>query len=123
MSIFKKETTKKIAKKTEKKDTTIVAVKNESGKFSFASCIIRPRITEKAAFMNEKGVYVFEISKDATKGKVSKAIKEIYGKIPARVNVVKNPSKEVMRKGKVGHTKEVRKAYVYLKSGEKIEIV
>ncbi len=86
--------------------------------------ILRPRITEKSAVSAETlNAYVFEISKDATKQNVMKAIKELYKVEPVKVNIVKLPSKKVMSKGKVGSTRSVKKAYVYLKKGDKIEVL
>jgi ribosomal protein L23 len=42
---------------------------------------------------------------------------------PTRVNIVKLGAKTVVVKGKKGSTKAVVKAYIYLKKGDKIEIV
>ncbi len=93
-------------------------------KFSPGNIIIRPRITEKAAELSEKSnVYTFEVTNSATKPTIMRAVKEIYKVSPKRVNIVKLPSKEVVSKGKKGSTKAVTKAYVYLKEGDKIEIV
>lgn len=95
-----------------------------SGKsFSHVSSIVRPRITEKASMLSESSVYVFEVSKDSTKRQIALAIKELYGKVPEKIAIVKNPSKKVFRRGKVGYTSAVKKAYVHLAKGEKIEVM
>lgn len=92
-------------------------------KFDPSTIIIRPRITEKAAALSETGnVYTFEVSKSATKTTIKRAIKEIYKVTPQRVNIVKLKPKVIMVKGKMGNTKAVIKAYVYLNKGDKIEI-
>lgn len=92
-------------------------------KFEPGKIVIRPRITEKAAVLAEgANAYTFEVSKEATKPTVMRAVKEIYKVTPTRVNIVKLPSKTVLSKGKKGSTKAIVKAYVYLKKGEKIEI-
>lgn len=92
-------------------------------KFEPGKIVIRPRITEKAAVLSEtSNVFAFEVSKDATKPLVARAIKEIYKVTPLKVNIVKLPSKKVLAKGKKGSTKSVVKAYVYLNKGDKIEI-
>lgn len=82
----------------------------------------RPRITEKAARASEAGQYVFEISNTATKASVAKAVKELYKVTPVSVNVVKTPAKRVVVRGKRGTKSAVRKAYVTLKKGDKIEL-
>lgn len=85
--------------------------------------IIRPRITEKASLTSEtQGSYVFEIEKNATKKSVADAIKDLYKVTVVKVNIVNLPSKVVFSKGKKGRSKSVKKAYVFLKKGEKIEI-
>lgn len=90
-----------------------------------ASIIIRPRITEKASLVMEKGVYVFEVSQRATKNEIAKSIESIYGVKPKKVNTVKmSPRKFVSRmRGKRGMKSGMKKAYVYLKEGDSIELV
>ncbi len=85
--------------------------------------IIRPRVTEKATTVAERGVHVFEIEKGTTKREVVKAVMELYKVQPVKVNVVKIPRKQVFVRGKKGFKAGGKKAYVYLKKGEKIEIV
>lgn len=86
-----------------------------------------PRVTEKAAFSAEEGVYVFEVSKDATKIDIALAINEVYKVSPIAVNIAKIPAKKVTRRKangiKSGYKPGRKKAYVYLKKGETIEIV
>lgn len=89
----------------------------------YANVLVRPRVTEKAAGLSEKGVYVFDIQKNANKRDVSNAVKAFYNVTPERVRVIPVPAKEVFVRGKVGTKKGGKKAYVYLKEGDKIEIV
>lgn len=84
--------------------------------------IKKPRITEKATLVTDKNQYVFEVTSDATKASVAKAIKQMYKVTPARVNIVKLPAKTVFVRGKVGRKSAIKKAYVSLKKGDKIEI-
>jgi large subunit ribosomal protein L23 len=88
-----------------------------------ASIIIRPRVTEKASAYAEKNVYAFEVETTATKKLVSAAVKELYNVTPVKVAVVRIPEKQVFVRGKIGTKKGGKKAYVYLKEGEKIEFV
>ena len=39
---------------------------------NLSNIIVSPRITEKGAYLSEKGVYVFNIAKDATKQEAPK---------------------------------------------------
>ncbi len=86
-----------------------------------------PKITEKAAIQAEGGVYVFEVNKDASKADIALAVSEIYKVLPVAVNIAKTPPKKVVRRKangvKSGYKAGQKKAYVYLKKGDKIELV
>jgi len=123
MALFKKS-----KKNTDKKEVKKAVTSKKEIKVShkdLSSVIVKPRITEKAAYLAEtKNAYPFEIHKDATKTDVAKAIAQIYGVVPVKVNIVKLLGKEVKsKKGQKGMTNAVKKAYVYLKKGDKIEFV
>jgi large subunit ribosomal protein L23 len=90
-------------------------------KVKHANTLLRPRITEKATKVLEGNVYTFEVAPDSTKRDVIEAIKAYYKVSPVKVHVVKNPAKRVFIRGKRGVKSEVKKAYVYLKEGDKIE--
>ena len=81
------------------------------------------RITEKAGMQQGAGVYTFDIG-DASKRDVMQAVKKLYGVTPRKVAVVNIASKtrRSMRTGKTGVKSGGRKAYVYLKSGERINL-
>jgi large subunit ribosomal protein L23 len=90
-------------------------------KTKYSDIILRPRITEKASFIAESNVYAFEVAPKATKKEITEAVKVFYKVSPIKVNIVKNPAKEVFLRGKKGIKSGVKKAYVYLKEGDKIE--
>lgn len=83
--------------------------------------VLRPRITEKATALSERGVYAFEVMKDATERAVKTAIRSLYKVSPVKVAFVPIRSKEIIVKGKKGRTKGGKKAYVYLKAGDRID--
>ncbi len=84
--------------------------------------ILRPRITEKSGIMNEKlNLYTFEVSKNATKPTIAKAIKTLYKVTPLKIRTINLPRKKVFVRGKNGAQSGVKKALVYLKKGDKIE--
>ena len=89
-----------------------------------SSVIVKPRITEKAVGMGEKNVYTFVVRKDATKYDVRDAVKEFWGVTPVKVNIVnKSPRTYLSRsKGRKVSVKGMKKAYVYLKAGDSIEL-
>jgi large subunit ribosomal protein L23 len=85
--------------------------------------IKNPRITEKASFASEQNVYTFDISAGANKTEIKKAIFTLYKVYPVKVNVLSVPRKMIMSKGKEGMRGGGRKAFVYLKKGDKIEFI
>lgn len=82
----------------------------------------RPRITEKATMTAANGQYVFEISKTATKASIKAAVKDLYKVSAVSVNIASTPAKKVVNKGRIGVKSGVRKAYVTLKKGDKIDL-
>lgn len=85
--------------------------------------IIKPRITEKSGIMTEtSNVYTFEVAKNATKDTVARAIKALYKVTAEKVRIVNLPAKEVFVRGRKGTQSAVKKALVFLKKGDKIDI-
>ena len=87
--------------------------------------LLKPHFTEKSVNMGEANVYTFEVKRDATKFTVRDAVKALYNVTPVKVNIVnKLPAHRV--KGSTNRTVKVpgmKKAYVYLKKGDTINLV
>ncbi len=115
---------KSAEKKTDKKTSSDVLSLNY--RKDTASILKNPRVTEKATIMSEKGVYVFDVSARATKADVRDAVKELYKVTPRKINMVKVPSKRTRVRGqqnRFGVKSGGKKAYVYVKKGDTIDIV
>lgn len=125
-------------KKREKKDEAQESVKTEAPKQErpaapqkpaigrdLSSVILRPRITEKAVRMTEQNIYTFEVRPDASKYDIRDAVREIFGVTPKRVNIVKNKTRSRMSRlrGRTVTERGITKAYVYLKEGDRIDLV
>jgi large subunit ribosomal protein L23 len=83
----------------------------------------RPVISEKAAKMAEHGAVVFEVDVRAGKKEVANAIKAIYNVTPKKVNIINQKGKTKTFRGKFkGTQKTIKKAYVTLNEGDKIEL-
>ena len=82
--------------------------------------IKKARITEKTALYAEKGIYTFDVRKNANKNEIKKAIKEVYGVNPVKISMTQIANKTVTRKGKKGVKQGGKKAVVHLKKGDKI---
>lgn len=112
-------------KKTEEKKEVEVAVKAKVASPAHASVLLRPRITEKAAILTDAHVYAFEIAKNATKHEVRDAVKAIYNVTPVKVGIVNRAPRRYhsTMRGREMLEKGLRKAYVYLKKDDRIELV
>ncbi len=86
--------------------------------------LLSPRITEKGAYLSAQGAYVFNVATDANKKEIAEAVQEVFKVMPRKVTIVPVPRKQVMTRGsrKLGMTAGGKKAYVFLKKGETIEL-
>jgi large subunit ribosomal protein L23 len=105
-----------------KKTETIISIQSEK---DLSRVLMRPRVTEKATMKAEHGVYVFEVDLRATKKDIARAVEHYYGTKPIKISIVPIPSKEIFSRiqGKRGRKSSGKKAYVYLKEGEKMKII
>lgn len=89
-----------------------------------ASVIIKPRVTEKAVSQGERNVYTFVVRQDATKYDVYDAVKALFKVTPVKVNIVNKTPRQFMSrsKGRRLSEKGMKKAYVYLKQGDHIDL-
>ena len=116
---------KKTDKPTAPEKAAVSAPASSAVSFSTdAKVLIRPRITEKASDRAANAnVYVFDVARDATKRQIESAVAHLYKIKPTKIAMVPVPAKKVFVRGKIGHTAKGKKAYVYLKKGDKIEFV
>ncbi len=87
--------------------------------------IIRPLITEKALGQSDRRVYAFLVRRDANKFAVSAAVAAVYKVTPVRVNIVNKAPKQVKSRtrGRMVSERGYKKAYVYLKAGDSINLI
>lgn len=89
-----------------------------------SAVIVKPHITEKAVKQGEQNVYTFIVHKDATKYDVRDAVTELFKVTPVKVNIVNKAPRTYMSRsrGRRVSQKGQKKAYVYLKQGDSIEL-
>lgn len=84
--------------------------------------LVKPLVTEKATDLGALNQYAFIVGNSANKIDVAKAIFEVYGVKPLKVNIIKVKGKKVNR-GKIsGKRKDFKKALVSLKKGDSISV-
>lgn len=100
------------------KKTTAKEVKVEGP----AKLIISPRVTEKASTQSSANVYTFVVEKNATKVLLREEIKKEYKVTPRAINITNMPRRNVFVRGKKGVQSGFKKAIVFLKKGDKINL-
>jgi large subunit ribosomal protein L23 len=133
MALFSrtKKSATKVVKKTEEKGSEkstpakVVVSNSLPTDYDLAGVIVRPLVTEKAVRMGERNVHTFVVRTDATKFLVRDAIKSLFGVTPVKINIVNKAPRQYMSRGKGRRLTEpgVKKAYVYLKDGDSINLV
>lgn len=119
MAIFKKTKKEKVMKKAE----TSVAATSLSTSHSYAHVLLSPRVTEKATDLSLHSAYVFNVDPRSGKKEIAAAIRATYNVSPISIATMRVPGKKTNLRGRKGHTASGKKAIVYLKKGDKIEIV
>lgn len=129
MGLFGKKDTEEVIvtepKKMVKKITSQTVAPTIRAERDITSVIVKPRITEKAALLIDKNIYTFEIRKGATKYDVRDAIIALYKVTPISIRIVNKQPRHSMSRSRGRDMMEhgLRKAYVYLKKGDRIELV
>ena len=118
----KEEGSLKVEKKAIKKEVKKVEKKVHQDNKTAYKVLIKPIISEKDTLGVDQGKYVFEVSSRANKVEIKKAVNEIYGLKPIKVNIINSLGKVVTFGRKKGRRKDTRKAIITLKKGETINI-
>lgn len=122
MAIFKKTKKEKAVKKSPKAETSATE-KSMPTSHSYAHVLLSPRVTEKATDLSSVGAYVFNVDPRSGKKDIAAAIRAVYNVSPVSIATIRVPGKKTNMRGRKGKTASGKKAIVYLKKGEKIEIV
>ncbi|HVQ44727.1 MAG TPA: 50S ribosomal protein L23 [Candidatus Saccharimonadia bacterium] len=84
--------------------------------------MLTPKISEKAIYLAERGIYVFEVPSDTNKIEVAKAVEAMFKVNVVDVNIAITKGKLKRYKQIFGRQKDVKKAMVKLRSGQTIAL-
>ena len=84
--------------------------------------IRKPLITEKAMKGSEHNQVVFQVSLNATKPEIKKAVESVFGVKVKSVNTLRQMGKQKLFRGRKGVRSEVKKAIVTLAEGQSIDV-
>lgn len=117
-----KQEEKKATKELYAAETAKKADKKESKFENAYKVLLKPLVTEKASIGGQFNKYFFEVSSDANKVEVAKAVEKVYGIKPVRVNMINTDGKKVRYGRYNGKRKDWKKAIVTLPEGQSIKV-
>lgn len=119
----KKVAAKKTAKKAAPAEKKLHKKSVEGMKANLAHVLIRPWVTEKAAYASDKGVYTFQVDPSASKGQIKDAFHAMYGVQPIKVaTLTVKPAQRIIR-GRIGIQRGHKKAMVFVPAGTSIDFL
>ncbi len=81
-----------------------------------------PAITEKGTLVSEHNQVVFNVARTATKPEIKKAVEGLFGVKVKAVNTLIRKGKKRRFKGQVAMLSDVKKAYVTLEEGQRLDV-
>ncbi len=81
-----------------------------------------PAITEKGTLVSEHNQIVFNVARTATKPEIKKAVEGLFGVKVKAVNTLVRKGKKRRFKGQVAMLSDVKKAYVTLEEGQRLDV-
>jgi len=84
--------------------------------------IIAPVITEKATMGSEHNKVTFKVAKSATKPQIKEAVEKLFDVKVKSVNTLIRKGKVRRFRGKRGQLSDVKKAFVTLEEGHRIDV-
>lgn len=86
--------------------------------------IIKPIVSEKSYALIEQNVYTFQVAPNASKPEISDAVQRIFDVRVTSVNTLNRDGKRKRnrRTGTFGKRADVKRAYVTLAAGDRIEL-
>ena len=84
--------------------------------------LVKPLVTEKASVLGAENKYFFAVALKANKIEIAKAIREVYGVKPEKVNIINMGGKEVRFGRTLGKRKDWKKAIITLPEGKTIKV-
>lgn len=108
--------------KKDKGTDTLEKTTTVSGNENLSWVLVGPRVTEKAAMISGDNVYTFDVAQKANKIEIKKAIFAAYKVKPEKVNIIAKKARSIVKRGRKAHQRGSKKALVYLKKGDTIDL-
>lgn len=122
-----KEAKKPAAKKTKKAETTEEVVGSVApvlalGNALSSSLLRHPHVSEKTIALAANGTYIFDVTVNAEKVAIKKAVEALYKVKVLKVRTIRHAGKPMRRGRRPGARATWKKALVTIAKGQKIEV-
>jgi len=91
-------------------------------KLAHFDIIKSPVLTEKSNIQTQYDQYFFNVAINATKPQIKEAVEAVFGVEVKKVNTLVRKGKERTFRGRKGTQKDVKRAMIALKSGQRIDV-
>jgi large subunit ribosomal protein L23 len=91
-------------------------------KEQFYDTILSPAITEKGTLVSSANQVVFNVARGATKPQIKAAVEGLFGVKVKAVNTLVRKGKTKRFKGRKAQLSDIKRAYVTLAAGEKLDV-
>jgi large subunit ribosomal protein L23 len=113
---------KKSAEKKQAPAGETIVGKTSGGQEHADRMLLKPHVSEKAARLADRGIYVFDVTLGAEKIAIKKAVEALYGVQVKKVRMIRGIGKPVRRGRKLSRRSSWKKALVEVKSGQTIDL-
>jgi len=118
----KKPAKKAVKKEKAQEEVTPAIGQSSMGEVLSRRLLVKPHVSEKAARLADQGVYVFDVSLNAEKVAVKKAVEAMYKTKVTKVRMIRGIGKPVRRGRHRGARNAWKKALVQVKKGQTIDL-
>jgi len=84
--------------------------------------LIRPVVTEKSTLLQERGKYVFQVAKLATKRQIASSVEEVFDVAVVKVRTLRVRGKTKRYGRGVSRRPDWKKAIITLRAGDAIQL-
>jgi large subunit ribosomal protein L23 len=84
--------------------------------------LVRPVVTEKSTLLQERGKYVFQVSRMATKSQIASSVEEVFDVAVVKVRTLRVRGKTKRYGRSVSRRPDWKKAIITLRAGDTIQL-
>lgn len=118
----KKTPAKRVTKKTDVTEPVSDMIVHKTTPAHLLALLSRPHVSEKAARLGAQNIYVFDVTLNAEKIAIKKAVESLYHVKVLAVRTIRGLGKPTRRGGRLSTRSDWKKALVTIADGQKIDL-